>query len=86
MWGGALKEKVKAREGKGTLVVRPDSGHPPEMVVKCLELLGAAFGTTTNAKGFKMLPSYVRLIQGDGTDETLPHRHLFQNERGGGGW
>eukprot|EP00729_Bicosta_minor_P003355 gene3355-28130_t len=59
MWGGALKEKVKAREGKGTLVVRPDSGHPPEMVVKCLELLGAAFGTTTNAKGFKMLPSYM---------------------------
>ena len=68
MWGGALKEKVKAREGKGTLVVRPDSGHPPEMVVKCLELLGAAFGTTTNAKGYKMLPSYVRLIQGDGID------------------
>lgn len=67
------------------MVVRPDSGHPPEMVVKCLELLGAAFGTTTNAKGFKMLPSYVRLIQGDGTDETLPHRHLFSKRKGGWG-
>lgn len=38
------------------------------MVVKCLELLGASFGTTVNSKGYKMLPSYVRLIQGDGID------------------
>jgi nicotinamide phosphoribosyltransferase len=68
LWGTKLREKVMAREGKGTLVVRPDSGHPPEMVIKCLELLGSSFGTTINSKGYKMLPSYVRLIQGDGID------------------
>ena len=32
LWGGALKEIVEGR--KGTLVVRPDSGDPPEVVVK----------------------------------------------------
>ena len=42
LWGGKLKAKVEGRDG--TLVVRPDSGHPPEVVIKCLELLGAAFG------------------------------------------
>jgi nicotinamide phosphoribosyltransferase len=71
LWGTTLKEKVMSREGKGTLVVRPDSGHPPEVVIKCLELLGSAFGTTVNSKGFKMLPSYVRLIQGDGIDVEM---------------
>jgi len=71
LWGTKLKEKVMSRDGTGTLVVRPDSGHPPEVVVKCLELLGSAFGTTTNTKGYKMLPSYVRLIQGDGIDVEM---------------
>ncbi|EGD73908.1 nicotinamide phosphoribosyltransferase [Salpingoeca rosetta] len=37
-----------------------------EVVVKCLELLGEAFGTLTNSKGYKLLPPYLRLIQGDG--------------------
>ena len=32
VWGGALKELVQGR--KGTLVVRPDSGDPPTVVVK----------------------------------------------------
>ena len=32
IWGGALREMVEGR--KGTLVVRPDSGDPPEVVVK----------------------------------------------------
>jgi hypothetical protein len=41
------------------------------VVVKCLELLGNAFGTTTNSKGYKMLPSYVRLMQGDGIDVAM---------------
>ena len=55
------------------LVVRPDSGDPLEVVVDCLNLLGDRFGYTTNAKGYKVLPDYVRLIQGDGIDrESLP--------------
>eukprot|EP00048_Salpingoeca_helianthica_P005776 m.91413 g.91413 ORF g.91413 m.91413 type:complete len:497 (+) comp13735_c1_seq1:214-1704(+) len=66
LWGGALKERVKAR--KLPIVIRPDSGKPPEVVVKCLHLLGAAFGTTTNANGYKLLPPFIRIIQGDGID------------------
>lgn len=75
LWGEQLREKVIA--SGATVVVRPDSGYPPEVVVKCLELLGSKFGTTTNTKGFKMLNN-VRIIQGDGIDiemlETILQR------------
>ena len=27
---------------------------------------GSKFGTTTNSKGYKLLPPYLRVIQGDG--------------------
>ena len=40
-----------------------DSGDPPEVVVKCLEILGTKFGTKLNSKGYKLLPEKVRLIQ-----------------------
>ncbi|KAG8466739.1 hypothetical protein KFE25_008118 [Diacronema lutheri] len=64
LWGGELKEMIVKRDGR--LVIRPDSGDPPKIVVQVLELLGKAFGTTTNAKGYKVLPPCVRVIQGDG--------------------
>jgi len=73
-WGGVLKSEVLAREG--TLVVRPDSGDPPTVVVKVLELLGQAFGTTTNAKGYRVLHPKVRVIQGDGIDFEMLGRIL----------
>lgn len=68
IWGGELKEKV-AQTG-GTLVIRPDSGDPIKVVREALQRLAAKFGTTTNSKGYKLLPSYVRLIQGDGINPT----------------
>ena len=40
-----------------------DSGEPAVVVVKCLELLGLAFGTAMTSSGFKLLPKYIRLIQ-----------------------
>lgn len=71
LWGQKLRDKVIS--SGGTLVVRPDSGKPVEVVVKSLQLLATAFGTTTNRKGYKVLPSCVRLIQGDGiNEESLP--------------
>lgn len=71
LWGQKLHDKVIS--SGGTLVVRPDSGKPVEVVVKSLQLLATAFGTTTNRKGYKVLPSCVRLIQGDGiNEESLP--------------
>jgi len=66
LWGGILKDEVLLRDG--ILVVRPDSGHPPDMVCDCLKWLGETFGYTTNKKGFRVLNPKVRLIQGDGID------------------
>ena len=66
IWGKELREKVMKRNG--TLVVRPDSGNPPEVVVRVLDALGTAFGTRVNDKGYRVLDPHVRVIQGDGID------------------
>lgn len=66
IWGTALKDKILARNG--TLVIRPDSGNPKEVILRCLAILEEKFGTQTNEKGYKELPRQVRLIQGDGVD------------------
>jgi nicotinamide phosphoribosyltransferase len=68
-WGTQLKDKVLARDG--VLVVRPDSGDPPTVVNKVLDILGDKFGFETNAKGFKVLNPKVRVIQGDGIDFAM---------------
>jgi nicotinamide phosphoribosyltransferase len=65
MWGGALREEV-IKSG-ATLVVRPDSGDPTEIVHQTLKLLNASFGSTVNAKGYRVL-KHVRVIQGDGVN------------------
>ncbi len=74
IWGGVLKETVLARDG--VLVVRPDSGDPPTVVVKVLDILGEKFGFTTNAKGYRVLHPKVRVIQGDGVDFPMLERIL----------
>ena len=66
LWGDKLKEKVLARDG--VLVIRPDSGDPLRNLMHVLPALGKAFGTTENAKGYKVLNPKVRVIQGDGVN------------------
>lgn len=68
LWGEVLKDKI-VRAG-GTLVVRPDSGDPETVPVEVVGLLMEAFGYTINSKGYKVLPPHIRLIQGDGINET----------------
>lgn len=69
LWGRELKAEVIA--GGGTLVVRPDSGNPAEVVTDVLNRLADAFGYTINEKGYKVL-NHVRVIQGDGiTSQTI---------------
>jgi nicotinamide phosphoribosyltransferase len=65
MWGGSLQDAVI--ESGATLVVRPDSGDPAEVVHRTLSMLNAAFGSTLNAKGYRVL-NHVRVIQGDGVN------------------
>lgn len=67
IWGGELRDKVRAFGG--TVVIRPDSGDPAEIVVETLGRLEAAFGATTNKKGYKVINDNVRVLQGDGIDE-----------------
>jgi nicotinamide phosphoribosyltransferase len=63
-WGSKLKNQVINRDG--FLVVRPDSGDATKVVPDILSILGERFGFNTNAKGYKVLPAQVRVIQGDG--------------------
>lgn len=69
LWGKKLKDQVLERNG--VLVVRPDSGDPPTVVVKVLNILGEVFGYTLNTKGYKVLNPKVRVIQGDGIDYEM---------------
>ncbi|KAM3725192.1 Nicotinamide phosphoribosyltransferase [Dirofilaria immitis] len=66
IWGDELRQYVVDRANKGCVVIRPDSGDPSEVVVKVLNLLAEKFPTVTNSKGYRLLPSYLRVIQGDG--------------------
>jgi nicotinamide phosphoribosyltransferase len=79
IWGGTLKDEVLARDG--VLVVRPDSGYPPTVVVKVLDILGDKFGFEINSKGFKVLNPKVRVIQGDGIDFNMLDLILSEMEK-----
>ena len=74
IWGGQLKEKILNRDG--TLVIRPDSGDPPTVVLEVLNLLGEAFDVSLNQLGYKVLPPQVRVIQGDGIDREMLEKIL----------
>jgi len=63
-WGTELKELILKRDG--VLVIRPDSGDPVFTLLKVFDILLNKFGFTINAKGYKVLPPQVRVIQGDG--------------------
>lgn len=67
LWGEELKEKVINSGAR--VVVRPDSGDATTVPIKCVELLMEKFGFTVNSKGYKVLPSYIRVIQGDGINQ-----------------
>lgn len=69
IWGGELKDLV-INQG-GTLVIRPDSGDPVAVVTRVIEELMQIFGSTTNAKGYRVLPPYIRVIQGDGVSYNI---------------
>jgi len=75
MWGTVLKDDVI--NSGATLVVRPDSGYPPEVVVRCLDILESHYGHTVNEKGFKVL-NHVRVIQGDGITQDTIDRILYR--------
>ena len=74
LWGTELNAEVV--NSGATLVVRPDSGNPSEVVVECLRILEKYFGSTINDKGYRVLRN-VRVIQGDGIDHSSIRSILF---------
>jgi nicotinamide phosphoribosyltransferase len=74
-WGTVLKDDVI--NSGATLVVRPDSGYPSEVVAECLKILDTYYGHTVNDKGFKVLNN-VRIIQGDGITQDTIDRILYR--------
>lgn len=67
MWGEDLKMRLIA--SNMTLIARPDSGDPITNPIKVIHTLMKYFGWAVNGKGYRVLPEYVRVIQGDGINE-----------------
>ena len=67
IWGEQLKQEVI--DSGATIVIRPDSGEPIEVVSKIAQLLSEKFGFEINSKGYKVLKN-VRIIQGDGVNQN----------------
>jgi len=81
MWGGELKDMVI--ESGSTLVVRPDSGDPAEVVAKVAMLLDATFGSEVNSKGYKVL-NHTRILQGDGLSSLEDFENILSRLKGYG--
>lgn len=79
-WGTVLKQQII--DSGATLVIRPDSGYPPQIVMECLTILDEYFGHTINDKGYKVL-NHVRLIQGDGINQETISRILYRMDEAG---
>ncbi len=65
LWGERLRQQVI--ESGATVVIRPDSGEPVQVVAEVIDRLAASFGTSVNSKGYRVL-NHVRVIQGDGVN------------------
>lgn len=63
LWGQELRQRVI--DSGATVVIRPDSGDPAQVVCATLNGLAGRFGCTVSSKGYRVL-NHVRVIQGDG--------------------
>lgn len=73
--GGIFKQRIIELGKKGArVVVRPDSGDPLTMCLEVIKILMEQFGYTVNKYGYKVLPPYIGVIQGDGiNNDSLRH-------------
>lgn len=80
-WGKELKDKVI--NSGCTLIIRPDSGHPPTIVYNILKSLCESFGYKNNNKGYMVLHPSVKVIQGDGCNLDMIKAILEGITKGG---
>ena len=73
--GGIYKQEIIELGKHGAkVVVRPDSGDPLTMCVEVIKILMEQFGYTVNKFGYKVLPPYIGVIQGDGiNNDSIRH-------------
>jgi nicotinamide phosphoribosyltransferase len=81
LWGEALRQQVI--DSGATVVIRPDSGNPAEVVLRLLQILEKKFGSIKNKAGYKVLNN-VRVIQGDGVNDESIREVLLKAAREGG--
>jgi nicotinamide phosphoribosyltransferase len=67
----------------GLVSVRCDSGDPVTVPADTVEQLMESFGFETNSKGFRLLPSNIRVVQGDGLVLSTYSRLYDELERRG---
>jgi nicotinamide phosphoribosyltransferase len=79
--GKELKDQI--RNFPGLVGIRPDSGDIVEVTADTTEWLMDAFGYEVNSKGFKILPPFIRVVQGDGVNfHSLPQVYMELERRG----
>jgi nicotinamide phosphoribosyltransferase len=79
--GGELKEEIE--KFPGLVGARPDSGDVVQVTSDTTEWLMESFGYTTNSKGYKILPDFIRVVQGDGVRrDSLPKVFIELERRG----
>jgi len=57
---------AEIRNFDGLVIARCDSGDPVKVPVDTVECLMESFGFETNSKGYRVLPPFIRVVQGDG--------------------
>ena len=80
MWGTKLKQQVI--DSKATIIIRPDSGDPATVVLKCVQILDNHYGHIINNKNYKVLNN-VRVIQGDGINHHSIEKILSTLDQNG---
>lgn len=80
--GIRLKHKIiELGEKGGRVVLRPDSGDPKKICIEIIEILMEKFGYTLNKNGYKVLPNYIRVLQGDGINQDSIREIVFELEK-----
>ncbi len=75
--------KAQIEKFPGLVGIRPDSGDVVEVTAQTTEWLMDAFGYEVNSKGYKVLPPYIRTVQGDGVNfKALPKIFIELERRG----
>lgn len=79
--GKELKEKIQ--NFPGLVGIRPDSGDVVQVTSDTTEWLMDDFGYEVNSKGYKVLPPYLRVVQGDGVNFPVLPKIFIELERRG---